>query len=187
LEKLGFKRAAQRKVDEILLNEMQHLDSKETLEKLVLKDYEIIEQSSYFSARTFFLCAVYSFIMRCYGPPTPAHLKKLFLSKPLRWFTLPLTSTIAELLIRYDQHQNRDEDVYVSYVCKSRYPFGPARENYLTCPRCEAELSENDRCTGCGKQYESRDQMLFLLPEEIEYVETGYDPNVARLTPAEHL
>jgi hypothetical protein len=187
LQKMGFKRAAQRKIDEILLNEMQHLDSKEALGKLVLKDYELIESSSYFNARTFFLCATYSFIMRCYGPPTPAHLKKIFLSKSLRWFALPLTTTIAELLIRYDQYQDRSKDVYVSYVCKSKYPFTSAPENYLTCPRCSAELNENDRCTACGKQYESRDQMLFLLPEEIEYVETGYDPNLARLTPAEHL
>jgi hypothetical protein len=187
LRKLGFKRAAQLKVDEILLTQMQHLDSKETLEKLVLKDYEIIESSSYFSARTFFICAVYSFIMRCYGPPTPAHLKNLFLRKPLRWFALPLTRVMAELLIRYDQHQDRSQDVYVSFVCKSRFAFGRPLENYLNCPRCDAKLTESDRCQGCGKQYESQDHMLFLLPQEIEDIETGYDPNLARLTPAEHL
>jgi hypothetical protein len=29
--------------------------------------------------------------------------------------------------------------------------------------------------------------MLFLLPEEIEYIETEYDPQVARSRPREHL
>ena len=44
-------------------------------------------------ARTFFLCAIFSFLMRCTGPPTPPRLKRIF--RPLRPLVLPLTKTLA--------------------------------------------------------------------------------------------
>jgi 2-polyprenyl-3-methyl-5-hydroxy-6-metoxy-1,4-benzoquinol methylase/predicted RNA-binding Zn-ribbon protein involved in translation (DUF1610 family) len=187
LKKLGLKSAALHKVDEVNHQALQYLEPKDVLDNLVRNEYEVIEESSYMSERTFFLCAVYSFIMRCYGPPTPAYLKGLFLSRRLRWLTVGLTTAIAKMLIRYDQFQNRSTDAYVSYVCESRHPSVAQTEQYLICPRCGGELTETDRCKECRKQYSRKDHMLFLLPEECEYIETGYDPEVAQRTLTEHL
>jgi ubiquinone/menaquinone biosynthesis C-methylase UbiE/predicted RNA-binding Zn-ribbon protein involved in translation (DUF1610 family) len=187
LKKLRFKGAAQRKVDRINKKGYQHLESMEVLDNLVRNECEVIEASTYFSERTFFLCALYSFIMCCQGPPTPAYLKDLFLSKRLRWLTVGLTTAIAKMLIRYDQFQDRSRDAYVSYVCVSRYPSEPYTEHYLACPRCGGEMTETNRCERCRRQYSRIDNMLFLLPEEIEYIETEYDPLVASAISREHL
>jgi ubiquinone/menaquinone biosynthesis C-methylase UbiE len=187
LRKRGYKDAAQRAADQIERSHLQHLDPKEVVDELVRKDYQVVETASYFSERTFFLCALYSYIMRCYGPPTPAALKHLFLSKSMRWLTIPLTTSIARLLIQFDQFQDRSRDAYVSYVCESRRKFERREANYLVCPRCGGEVNESDRCQGCGKQYPRIDGMLFLLPEEMEHVGTGYDPERGLLTPKEHL
>lgn len=187
LKTLGFRGAAERAVARIQRKMIQYLEPKEAIDDLVRKDYEVVEAASYMSERTFFLCTVYSFIMHCYGPPTPQHLKGLFLSRYLRWLTIPLTTGIARMLIRYDRSQDRSKDAYVSYVCESRQPLEPRVDTYLICPRCGDQLTETDCCKGCGKQYSQIDQMLFLLPEELEYIETGYDPETARLMPREHL
>ena len=187
LKKLGFKAAAQRTVEKIKLVMLQDLEPKEVLDNLIYRDYEIIEVASYMSERTFFLCALYSFIMRCSGPPTPQDLKSFFLNKYMRRVTVPLTTGIAKMLIRYDQFQDRSRDAYVSYVCASRHAAETSAENYLLCPRCGGEITQADRCQGCEKQYSRMDDMLFLLPEEMEYVEKDYDPDKARLTPKEHL
>jgi hypothetical protein len=187
LKKLGFKAAAQRTVEKIKLVMLQDLEPKEALDNLIHRDYEIVEVASYMSERTFFLCALYSFIMRCSGPPTPQDLKSFFLNKYLRRVTVPLTTGIAKMLIRYDQFQDRSRDAYVSYVCASRHATETSSENYLLCPRCGGEITRADRCKGCEKQYSRMDDMLFLLPEEMEYVEKDYDPDKARLTPKEHL
>lgn len=187
LKKLGFKDAGQRAADGIERLMLQDLEPKETVDALVKKDYEVLQSASYLSERTFFLCAIYSFIMRCYGPPTPAYLKGFFLGKYMRWLTVPLTTGIARLLIRYDQFQDRSRDAYVSYVCNSRHASEARKTNFLACPRCGGELTETDLCTGCRKQYSRIDQMLFLLPEEMEHVEREYDSERALLTPREHL
>jgi ubiquinone/menaquinone biosynthesis C-methylase UbiE len=187
LKKVGFKSAAQRAVEKIKLDMLQDLEPKEALDELIDRDYKVIEVASYMSERTFFLCAVYSFIMRCSGPPTPQNLKSFFLNNYMRRLTLPVTTGIARMLIQFDQFQDRSRDAYVSYVCASRNASEPAAENYLLCPRCGGEISEADRCKDCEKQYSRMDEMLFLLPEEMEYVEKGYNPDQARLTPKEHL
>jgi predicted RNA-binding Zn-ribbon protein involved in translation (DUF1610 family) len=187
MKKLGFKRAAQRASDKIERKLLQCLEPREVLDELVGEHYDIVSVATYLSERTFFLCALYSFIVRSYGPPTPPRLKRLFLSRYLRWLTIPLTTGIARMLIRYDQFQDRSKDAYVSYVCESRDCSEARAEHYLVCPRCGGELSETDRCQECRKQYSRRDQMLFLLPEEMEFIERTYDSETARLMPREHL
>jgi ubiquinone/menaquinone biosynthesis C-methylase UbiE len=187
LKRLGFKAAAQRTVERIKLVMLQDLEPKEVLDRLIDQNYEIVEVESYMSERTFFLCALYSFIMRCSGPPTPQDLKSFFLSNTMRRLTLPLTTGIAKLLIRYDQFQDRSRDAYISYICASRHASDPSPESYLLCPRCGGEITADDCCRKCKKHFSRMDDMLFVLPEEMEYVETGYDPSTARLTPKEHL
>src|SRR6185295_7056930 len=102
-----FKAAGQRAADKIERLALQDLEPRESLDKLVRQNYVVVQSASYFSERTFLLCALYSFIMGCYGPPTPAYLKDLFLSKHMRRLTIPLTIGTARLLIQYDQFQER--------------------------------------------------------------------------------
>jgi hypothetical protein len=187
LKNLGFRETAQRVADQIERHALQHLLPKEGVDLFVRKDYEVLESSSYLSERTFFLCSVYSLIMHCQGPPTPPRLKGLFLSKYMRWLTIPLTTEIARMLIQYDQFQDRSRDAIVSYLCESRQSLQPRTQNYLMCPRCGGELTETDRCKGCQKQYSRKDQMLFLLPEEMDYIEKEYNSEAAMLIPGEHL
>lgn len=186
LKKLGRKEQAERAAARIEQDSLQSLESKTRLDDHVVKGYEILECVSYMSERTFFYCGLFSFIMRCYGPPTPANLKRLFLTK-LRWLALPLSADIAKLLIRYDQYQNRSTDSFISYMCKSRN-YVPARDgNYLACPNCQGELSRANQCTACGKEYSYTDGMLFLLPEHLADLQQGYSQEVSSQISGEHL
>jgi SAM-dependent methyltransferase len=161
----------------------QELEPKTKLDSLVLKDYEIVESVSYLSERTFFYCGVFSSLMRCYGPPTPRNLKRLFLG-PLRWLAIPVTTMLAKLVIRFDEHQDRSRDAFVSYMCKSRHYVAARSESYLACPSCGGELNPSNRCTKCGTQCCAEDGMLFLLRGELKYIAEEYKPHIAaKMTP----
>jgi uncharacterized protein YbaR (Trm112 family) len=187
LKKLGRREEATRLVNEINSRGLQYLESKEVLDIRVAKSYEITHCDSYMSERTFFYCGLFSFLMRCQGPPTPADLKGLFLSNRLRWLVLPLTANLAKLLIRYDQHQDRSTDSFISYVCKSQNYVPLRAGNYLACPNCRGELSQTNQCTVCSREYSYTDGMLFLLPEELADLQQQYNFEVSRHTPKEHL
>jgi len=186
LKKFGRKEKAQRAADSIEELSLQSLESKQQLDAYVSRSYEVLESVSYMSERTFFYCGLFSWMMRIYGPPTPPNLKQLFLTK-LRWLALPLTADVAKQLIRYDQHQDRATDSFISYVCKSRNYVPAAAGNYLLCPDCRRELSETNRCADCGKQYSSTDGMLFLLREELADIQPGYSHELSLQIPKEHL
>jgi len=186
LKKIGRTEQAQRAADGIEELSLQSLESKEQLDVYVSRHYDILESVSYLSERTFFYCGLFSWMMRCYGPPTPANLKHLFLTK-LRWLALPLTAGVAKLLIRYDQHQDRATDSFISYVCKSRNYIPNEAGNYLLCPDCRRELNELNRCFECGKEYTSTDGMLFLLREELADLQPGYSHELSLQIPKEHL
>lgn len=186
LKKVGNKEQAQRAADEIEKLSLQSLESKERLDAYVSSNYEILQSVSYLSERTFFYCGLFSWMMRCYGPPTPVNLKQLFLTK-LRWLALPLTRDVAKLLIRYDQHQDRTTDSFISYVCESRNYVAAEGGNYLLCPDCRRELNEENRCLDCLKEYSSTDGMLFLLREELADLQQGYSYELSLQIPKEHL
>jgi uncharacterized protein YbaR (Trm112 family) len=186
LKKLGRKEQAARAATRIEQDSLQSLESKARLDDHVIKSYEILECVSYMSERTFFYCGLFSFIMRCYGPPTPANLKRLFLTK-LRWLALPLSADVAKLLIRYDQHQNRSTDSFISYMCNSRNYVPASDGNYLACPNCQGELNRANQCTACGKEYSYTDGMLFLLPEHLADLQQGYSQEVSSQISGEHL
>lgn len=187
LRRLGFNKAAARTANQIERTAIQCLKRKEVLDAAVLKEYEIVESTSYMSERTFFLCAIFSFIMRCMGPPTPPHLKHWFLNTPLRRIALPLTDCLAKLLIRFDQFQDRASDAFVSYLCQSRHSSLGRHDLYLLCPQCDRELSLSDQCKECGQTYSSMDGMLFLLQEKLDHIRRDYDPETAVSLPNEHL
>lgn len=187
LKKRGRLDESARAATEIERESLQSLEPKANLDAHVARNYEVLQSVSYMSERTFFLCGLYSYLMGCYGPPTPPTLKGPFLAKPLRWLVLPLTVDIAKLLIRYDQHQDRSTDSFISYVCRSRQ-FTPATgHNFLVCPDCNSELAETNKCTGCGKEYSYTDGMLFLLPKQFADLQPDYNYDVSSRTLKEHL
>jgi hypothetical protein len=185
LRKLGRNDKAAHAADAIEKMSLQSLEPKQRLDEYVLKSYKIDECVSYMSERTFFYCGLFSWMMRCYGPPTPAKMKQLFLTK-LRWL-LPLSADLAKLLIRYDQHQDRSTDSFISYLCTSKNYVAARTGNYLVCAQCQRELSEANRCEGCGREYSYTDGMLFLLPEALKDLQQGYNYEISLQTPKEHL
>ena len=186
LRKIGRKNQAQRAANDIEKQSLQSLKPRSELDRYVSTSYDIVECVSYLSERTFFYCGLFSRLMRVYGPPTPANLKRLFLTK-MRWLAFPLSADIAKLLIRFDQHQDRSTDAFISYVCKSRNYLPGQHGNYLRCPECQRELDSINRCAVCGKAYSSTDGMLFLLPQRLADLQEGYDSQLAAQLPAEHL
>ena len=187
LAKFGRRKKAGRIAAQIEKDSLQSLESKTALDAHVTRTYDIVQCDSYMSERTFFYAAIFSFIMGCYGPPTPRLLKGLFLSRRLRGLILPLTVRLAKLLIRFDQFQDRTTDSFISYIGKSRN-YRPARPgNYLACPDCRIELSETNRCTECDRKYSSTDGMLFLLPKELPDLQPEYSVKMASQIPKEHL
>jgi uncharacterized protein YbaR (Trm112 family) len=186
LRKIGRPDKAALAATEIERQSLQSLEPKVQLDAHVEKSYEVIQCTSYMSERTFFYSGVFSFIMRCYGPPTPPKLKALFLSRLLRWLVLPLTANLAKLLIQYDQHQDRSTDSFISYVCRSRNYVPIRTGNYLACPNCHRDLQTNE-CTGCGNVYSYTDGMLFLLPSKLVDLQQEYRHEVSSRIPKEHL
>jgi hypothetical protein len=187
LRRLGRQAEAAGEAARVEQMSLQSLEPKEQLDARVRESYEIVRCASYMSERTFFYCGLFSFVMRCYGPPTPAFVKELFLRKPLRWLVLPLSANLAKVLIRYDQNQDRATDSFISYTCKSRN-YAPAHGgSYLTCPGCGEGLSQTNLCTGCGKEYTYTDGMLFLLPRDLADLQQEYNHEVSVQTPKEHL
>jgi ubiquinone/menaquinone biosynthesis C-methylase UbiE len=186
LRKLGRKDKAGDAADAIEKMSLQSLESKQRLDEYVSKSYEVDECVSYMSERTFFYCGLFSWMMRCYGPPTPAKMKNLFLTK-LRWLALPLSRDVAKLLIRYDQHQDRSTDSFISYLCTSKNYVAARAGSYLLCADCQQQLNEANRCERCGKEYSYTDGMLFLLPESLKDLQQGYNYELSLQTPKEHL
>ena len=187
LKKRGRLEDSLRAAAEIERESLQHLEPRTNLEAHVAASYEVIQSFSYLSERTFFLCGLYSYLMGCYGPPTPPTLKGPFLARPLRWLVLPLSVDIARLLIQYDQHQDRLTDSFISYVCRSRNYSPAVGHAFLVCPDCHSDLTETNECTGCGNEYSCTDGMLFLLPKRLQDLQSDYNYEVSLLTAKEHL
>ena len=125
-------------------------DVKHSVESVV----DIAETESFLSERTFFYCSVFSFALRCFGPPTPALFKKIALG-PLRGIVLPITAGIAKLLIEFDAFQDRSRDAFIEFSCDSRSiarvaPGG----SVLVCPSCRSGLLDTYVCSSCGQQYQ---------------------------------
>jgi uncharacterized protein YbaR (Trm112 family) len=187
LRKLGWKEAASQAASQIERNLLQSLESKEMLDATIKKNYEILQCVSYMSGRTFFYCGIFSHIIGSYGAPTPPLMKKLSLSRWLRWLVIPLTADLAKLFIRYDQYQDRERDAFVSYAGRSLNYFSSPSENRLACPDCRGSLTASNQCTSCGREYTYTDGMLFLLPKEFEDLQQEYNYEVSAITPREHL
>lgn len=184
LRRLGLARAAGRSAGRIESFSLQHLLDRAPLGVEVRSVAKVREESSFLSERTFFVCSLFSFLMLCYGPPTPAILKRLFLG-PLRPLALPLTSGLARQLLAFDAREDRAKDTFVFFECdgRTREP-NPAGD--LVCPQCGADLT-GSACARCGANYPKADGMLFLLPAQFSHVFDDYARREAGPVPAEHL
>jgi hypothetical protein len=185
LRRIGAVGLADRRARAIELHSLQHLKDRLTLDREIGDVAHVRESVSFVSARTFFLCGLFSFLMLCYGPPTPAILKRLFLG-PLRPLAIPLTASLARLLIAFDAGADRTKDTFVFYECDGQTVESGPFATDLLCPRCSAGL-KGDACDGCGARYGTADGMLFLLPPQFAYVFDDYVRHEAVPVPAEHL
>jgi ubiquinone/menaquinone biosynthesis C-methylase UbiE len=184
LRLLGLARPANRYARRIEAFSLQHLLGRAPLEEEIRSVAQVREETSFLSERTFFLCGLFSFLMLCYGPPTPSVVKSLFLGV-LRPLALPLTSSLARRLLASDAHEDRTKDTFVFFECD-----GKIRESVpvgdLVCPRCGVGLT-GSLCGGCGANYPQSDGMLFLLPPQFSYVFDDYSRHEAAPIPTEHL
>jgi ubiquinone/menaquinone biosynthesis C-methylase UbiE len=185
MRSLGMRGAAQRLADRIEQGNLQCLWPADRLRTMVQQHGTIIEQRSFMSERTFAICAFFSFLLRCYGPPTPAPWRNIAhaLGGPVRWLTVKL----AQALVEYDAFQDRRRDTFISFYVQPAAQ--PSRQDgaFLLCPDCRVPLAAADRCGSCSRQYQRREGMLFLLPPELARVETEFHPEAASQLPAQHL
>jgi len=182
---LGLRRLAVRAARGIEARSLQHLESRPELDREIAAVCDVIESVSFFSARSFFLCSLFSFLMRCFGPPTPAVLKRIFLG-PLRPIAIPLTTLLARQILELDRRQDRSTDTYVFYVCRSREAWPSTTDEALLCPECRSPL-DGRRCGACGASYPFADGMLFVLPKRWAYLFDDYTSSRAARVPAQHL
>lgn len=186
LRRLGFAGPSQRNEQAILRDHSQCLLPKPVLDEIVSRDWEASTSVSYMSERTFFYCALFSFLMRYTGPPVPMVVKRL-LTGPFRFYALSLTATLGHLLIQFDCCQDRSRDTFVSYALTSKRFRPSTSAGCLLCPKCRGRLDDGEYCARCLRQYGAQSGMLFLLPDELQGIEAAYDPKMAEEFPREHL
>jgi SAM-dependent methyltransferase len=186
LSQFGLRNAARRAALSIERRSLQSLLGIQALDAIVESVVSVTERQSFLSERTFFYCGLFSLVLRCYGPPTPALFKRLALG-PFRSISLGATRGLAKLLILFDAAQDRSCDAFVEFICKGHPPF-EARATQFVCPSCGAGLgSHPTSCTECGATFPTRDGLLFVLPNELRQVLDEYSSEAAASIPREHL
>lgn len=186
LARLGLRRRAAAAIRRVSLAHLQSLEPIESIDRAVEARWHVRTRQTFLSERTFFRCAVFSALLRCSGPPTPARPKAAFLGS-LRFVALPLTRRLEKTLIAYEAAQSRDRDAYVSYVVESKSWSADRSGSDLVCVRCDGEVGADGTCATCGHTYATLDGMLFLLTEDTSHIEQTYSPALADTVPAEHL
>jgi ubiquinone/menaquinone biosynthesis C-methylase UbiE len=185
LKRLGLARTARSYADRIEQRSLQHLVDRSALESEFRAIAPILDEVSFVSERCFFLCSLFSFLMRCYGPPTPSVLKRLFLG-PLRSIALPLTKQLAGLLLLMDEFQDRATDTFVFFKCAGVGRVDGGDDLRLVCPQCSSELTAL-KCVGCGTRFPEAEGMVFLLPAQFKHVYDDYVHRRNAKVPLEHL
>lgn len=168
LKTIGLPRAAKKIANKIAERGLQALWTHEQLKAAVEKYFEFIEEKSFLNERVFFLCSICSFLLLCYGPPTPKFPKAILKSSLLWPITKFMTFNMAKTLIEYDALLPRNNDVFIYWTVKSKaiQKIIVLKEAILACPHCH-ETIEDNKCPACNNIFEERDGMLFLLPREL--------------------
>jgi methyltransferase family protein len=185
LRRVGLERMAARSARTYERHSLQALEPAGALTTYAEQAGQVLERTSFLSERTFFYCSLFSFSLRCTGPPTPSSWKALALG-PLRAIVLPLTRTLARLLIRFDACQDRSTDTFVVFLCRTSQRRDSADDD-LRCAVCGAALGPGLHCLSCGEHYPSKDGMVFLLPRELQHVFQDYRSEAGAAISAEHL
>jgi SAM-dependent methyltransferase len=174
LGRLGLAEASLKEARKIESSHLQCLLKMEELDAVTGEIYDIRNRVSYLSEWTFAVCALFSFLMRRTGPPTPSFLKWLF-SGVLRESVRAMSQRLSELVIYADQFEDRATDTFVSYTGRSR-EFRPSEgEGFMLCPACRVPLDPQLRCAVCGAQTQRIDDMVFLLPRDMDHIRADYD------------
>jgi SAM-dependent methyltransferase len=140
--------------------------------------HDIARRVSYLSKPVMSVCFLFCVLQRANGPLTGEDARPILslCRGILRPLVMPATRELARLLIIWDALQNRTEDAYVSYTVTSRSFTKAEGEWYLRCPNCARLLGEGAECSACGIKYERICGMLFLLPKELEHVQSAFNP-----------
>lgn len=186
LQKLGFKRTSKKFTNKIAEHSLQALLNEEELKLLVRKHFEILVEFSFLKNDIFFLCAIFSSLMLCYGPPTP-RLNKIIFNNIFPGFFNYLTTNLAKLLITYDACLKRKNDVFITWIVKSKTATNTKVNETISlmCPNCCHPLV-GKHCSQCDTSFPELDGMLFLLNAE-NAEQIIYDPNKADILGHEHL
>lgn len=185
LRKMGLRRMADKFARKIVIQKIEHLETQDELERIVRAHCELIEKGSFMNERTLFYCTVFTALqfMTSNGPTVPL-LKKISLG-PLRWLAVPLTRSLATLLIRFDAFQDRSTDAMVAFFARSRECEPADVGGDFRCPHCEGSLDAENHCIKCGMRYQVKDDMLFLLPKEFQDITDEYSSKAAAAVPDE--
>lgn len=186
LKLVGLNNAAKKETRHMEEHSLQTLWKKEELSALINQYYDIYEEVSFFNEKAFFLSAVCSALLFCYGPPTP-EIQKRVMNSLFGPITKLFTYHIAKTLIEYDAILPRDRDTFICWLVKSKTIGEEFRSGdvNLVCPDCR-ELLQDNKCHRCDRTFEEKDGMLFLLPKELAE-EISYSDNQPNLLREEHL
>jgi hypothetical protein len=165
---------------------LQSLLTMEQITQVVEAACPITERQSFLSERIFFYCGLFSFALRCFGPPTPGLFKRIALG-PLRAVVIPSTRWIARGLIEFDAFQDRRGDSFLEFICDNPAPGVFEGQCDVVCPTCRFGLNQDLHCASCGEQYSTRNGMIFVLPREFAHVFHDFTEAMANAIPAEHL
>ena len=159
---------------------LQTLWKQNELRAMVTRYYDIEREVSFFNEKVFFLAAICSSLLLCYGPPTP-DLQKQVMNKLIGPISRLLTYHIAKVLLQYDATLPRDKDTFICWLVRSKAitEEGASSDVTLVCPDCRGGL-QGHKCQRCQRSFEEKAGMLFLLPkglvDEIAYSETQPNP-----------
>ena len=183
---LGFEAAALKAARKFETVHLQCLLRMEELDAISRDIFEVENRVTYLSEPSYVLCSFFSFLMKRPGPPVPTFLKWVF-GGPLAGSAHALTTRLSELVILCDQFEDRSTDAFVSYTGKSREFRRAERGQDLICPACRVPLDAQLRCAMCGTAYPRIDDMIFLLPREMDHIRADYDHVHVSGVPADYL
>src|SRR5262245_13914200 len=84
------------------------------------------------------------------------------------------TRALSFALIRFDNHQDKEKAIIVSYSCRSRSFKKEAAASEFVCAECRANLPSNLKCTACGAEFPTFQKMKFLLPKDLQFIHDRY-------------
>jgi SAM-dependent methyltransferase len=185
LNRIGMKVLAERVAAAVDALGAQFLIPKGELEAIIAESYDVMSSTSFFSKRTYCLANIPSLLCLQMGP-IAEEIKGCLMHPWLRRLSVGMTRLLCDLLIQFDSRESRQRDVVLCYVAKSLAISAERKQDWLQCI-CGNEIDDHGNCNLCGRRYALIDGMWFVLPDELNYIETRYDPGEAAAFPREHL